>query len=297
MSTFREHVETHVDVDFTEIVKNILSQNHRIKVDVAQLWCTECPSQLDTFEDFINHLEEVHNEVFDESVVGTFEVFNLADDKMSCLECGETFSHFNQLLKHTHLNHSEKHQKYLCEICGRGFAEKGSVVTHINQAHYIQKCKYCSETFGTCYALDKHVGTVHKVEKWQCPLCSEVLPNRYMKKRHMALVHDCKSVQLSCDVCHKIFTRNNKLLMHKRRVHLKEKNIACDECGLQFFNVDGLARHKLSHGDQRPFQCAVCKRTFRRRRALVTHVASNHAMSSGMEVPASIRYQGSEDEE
>ncbi|XP_063039285.1 LOW QUALITY PROTEIN: myc-associated zinc finger protein-like [Melospiza melodia melodia] len=43
------------------------------------------------------------------------------------------------------------------------------------------------------------------------------------------------------------------------------KSHACDTCGKAFRDVYHLKRHRLSHTDERPFQCPVCQQRFKRK--------------------------------
>ncbi|NXU39032.1 MAZ protein, partial [Drymodes brunneopygia] len=42
-----------------------------------------------------------------------------------------------------------------------------------------------------------------------------------------------------------------------------KKSHACDTCGKAFRDVYHLKRHRLSHTDERPFQCPVCQQRFK----------------------------------
>ncbi|XP_028156444.1 zinc finger protein 605-like [Ostrinia furnacalis] len=279
-SKLREHQETHPDVDINEILLRTVYKESlfRIKLDVTEIWCTECPEELQSFEEYIEHLSTHHDITFEKAIISRCELFKLTDEVLNCLQCEETFNHFGHLLNHIHQSHidADKH-KFLCEICGQGFADKWVVATHIKHVHRLQQCKYCPEVFQTQYAMDKHVGTVHKTEKFKCPMCPKILPTRYMKKRHLAMAHDCKSAQLTCDLCGVVFTRNNKLVMHKKRVHFKEKNVACDVCGGFFFDADSLKKHQISHSQDKPFQCDICPKSFKRKSGLAMHISQCHA--------------------
>ncbi|XP_063837090.1 zinc finger protein 99-like isoform X10 [Ostrinia nubilalis] len=279
-SKLREHQETHPDVDINEILLRTVYKESlfRIKLDVTEIWCTECPEELQSFEEYIEHLSTHHDITFEKAIISRCELFKLTDEVLNCLQCEETFNHFGHLLNHIHQSHIDvDRHKFLCEICGQGFADKWVVATHIKHVHRLQQCKYCPEVFQTQYAMDKHVGTVHKTEKFKCPMCPKILPTRYMKKRHLAMAHDCKSAQLTCDLCGVVFTRNNKLMMHKKRVHFKEKNVACDVCGGFFFDADSLKKHQISHSQDKPFQCDICPKSFKRKSGLAMHISQCHA--------------------
>jgi uncharacterized C2H2 Zn-finger protein len=244
-SNLRLHLETHPDVDINGVLLRLMYTNYRIKLDVTEIWCTICNVELGSFEDYINHLAEDHELPFGKGVVDQFELFKLDDNEMHCLQCGQPFRHFSNLLTHVHKNHVISNQ-FLCEICGQGYGGKNAVLIHIKQAHHQQICRYCDQKFPSKYALYNHIGLHHDQERLKCPICPKAFPNRYLRKRHLALDHDFKKLQLFCDVCNKIFTRKNKLDLHKMK-HYKEKNVPCEICGMIFLGVDSLSRHAETH--------------------------------------------------
>lgn len=269
----KEHTDSvHTEIKIRDIIIRTLYRGGRTKLDISELWCTRCETQFASFQVYLDHLAITHDLNFDKDVSQSFDCFYLADNGMCCLECGQYYRFFGPLLLHTYKYHIEH---FLCEICGQGFVGKHNLNNHVKQIHGIKSCKDCNETFPTQYALANHVENVHRTEKLQCPMCLEILGNRYLKKRHMALVHDCKSSQFVCELCSKVFTRNNKYVQHKLRVHFKEKNCTCEVCGHKAFNMDSLKRHMVCHDEARPFKCELCDKTFRRKKTLVIHMRTH----------------------
>ena len=54
-----------------------------------------------------------------------------------------------------------------------------------------------------------------------------------------------------------------------------KKNHGCDMCGKAFRDVYHLNRHKLSHSDEKPFQCPICQQRFKRKDRMTYHVRSH----------------------
>nr|XP_014346797.1 PREDICTED: vascular endothelial zinc finger 1 [Latimeria chalumnae] len=54
-----------------------------------------------------------------------------------------------------------------------------------------------------------------------------------------------------------------------------KKNHACEMCGKAFRDVYHLNRHKLSHSDEKPFECPVCQQRFKRKDRMTYHVRSH----------------------
>uniref|UniRef100_UPI00358DF554 myc-associated zinc finger protein-like isoform X1 n=1 Tax=Myxine glutinosa TaxID=7769 RepID=UPI00358DF554 len=50
------------------------------------------------------------------------------------------------------------------------------------------------------------------------------------------------------------------------------KNHACELCGKAFRDVYHLNRHRLSHSDEKPFECPVCRQRFKRKDRMTYHV-------------------------
>ncbi|XP_075989336.1 uncharacterized protein LOC142985191 isoform X10 [Anticarsia gemmatalis] len=272
-SKLKQHTDSqHTEINIKEIILRTFYRKSRIKIDVSDLWCSRCQNQIANFKEYIRHLGALHGIFIDKETSQFFDCFSLSDDAMHCLDCGQYFRFFGPLLLHKHKYHTDH---FLCEICGQGFVAKTNLENHVKQIHGIKSCKDCNMTFPTQYSLANHIENVHRKDKLKCPLCPEVLGNRYLKKRHMALVHDCKSYQIVCELCAKIFTRNNKYVQHKMRVHFKEKNCTCEVCGHKAFNVDALNRHKVCHDETKPYICEFCDKTFRRKRTLLIHMRTH----------------------
>ncbi|XP_065116674.1 vascular endothelial zinc finger 1 isoform X1 [Paramisgurnus dabryanus] len=54
-----------------------------------------------------------------------------------------------------------------------------------------------------------------------------------------------------------------------------KKNHGCDMCGKAFRDVYHLNRHKLSHSDEKPFECPICQQRFKRKDRMTYHVRSH----------------------
>ncbi|XP_037124680.1 vascular endothelial zinc finger 1b isoform X3 [Syngnathus acus] len=54
-----------------------------------------------------------------------------------------------------------------------------------------------------------------------------------------------------------------------------KKNHGCDMCGKAFRDVYHLNRHKLSHSDEKPFECPICHQRFKRKDRMTYHARSH----------------------
>ncbi|XP_030217141.1 vascular endothelial zinc finger 1 [Gadus morhua] len=54
-----------------------------------------------------------------------------------------------------------------------------------------------------------------------------------------------------------------------------KKNHGCEMCGKAFRDVYHLNRHKLSHSDEKPFECPICHQRFKRKDRMTYHARSH----------------------
>lgn len=73
-----------------------------------------------------------------------------------------------------------------------------------------------------------------------------------------------------CNVCHKTFTKKDKLTRHNRS-HTGEKPFKCDICGRCFSDSGDLSKHRRIHTGDKRFLCEFCSKGFYRHGDLVIH--------------------------
>lgn len=89
--------------------------------------------------------------------------------------------------------------------------------------------------------------------------------------QHKRAVH--LTDDFSCGICFKIFA-NPKLLKQHSLTHNKGE-YECKICCARFSTKQNLRYHVLVHSGEKPFECVVCKVTFRRGDSLRTHLRSD----------------------
>ncbi|XP_072792551.1 myc-associated zinc finger protein [Taeniopygia guttata] len=117
-----------------------------------------------------------------------------------------------------------------------------------------------------------------------CGLCAKEFKNGYNLRRHQATHGDTNTATATTPkrghhprpsptppIPHPnpMEGGENKESAPKRKSH------ACDTCGKAFRDVYHLKRHRLSHTDERPFQCPVCQQRFKRKDRMAAHVRSH----------------------
>lgn len=83
--------------------------------------------------------------------------------------------------------------KYICNLCGENFTQKGSLGTHIRVIHEKirkHKCCDCRRRFGQKGDLHRHINTVHEGKRnYKCVLCSCFFSRKFALKRHISRKH------------------------------------------------------------------------------------------------------------
>ncbi|XP_011601108.2 zinc finger protein 64 isoform X2 [Takifugu rubripes] len=77
-----------------------------------------------------------------------------------------------------------------------------------------------------------------------------------------------------CELCHKCFSRRDKLNMHSRS-HTGEKPHKCKHCLYAAADSSSLKKHLRIHYDERPFKCQICPYASRNSSQLTVHLRSH----------------------
>jgi uncharacterized Zn-finger protein len=91
-----------------------------------------------------------------------------------------------------------------------------------------------------------------------------------------------KASPQSCSVCSKLFSNASALAKH-RLTHSEERRYHCNICGKAFKRQDHLNGHLLTHRSTKPFACLVdgCGKSYCDARSLRRHKENHHGASKG----------------
>lgn len=259
--TFKKHMsDEHSDAKITSNLQQQL-KTWKINLDISDITCKICNERQTTYENYLDHVTEAHNIKIKKNLAHNIPIYKL-DDEIRCLFCEEKFRLFGILVNHVQSVHCRS--DHICEICGRGFTSRRCVENHVRNKHRTTtlKCNECSKVFPNQRTLKYHIDSAHKKQMFRCAKCQENFPSSYKKKKHLAIAHNETSHQFPCDICSKVFTRNQDLVTHKSRVHLKIKALSCETCGFKVFNKDMLRKHQAKHTGVRSYECGVCRKKF-----------------------------------
>ncbi|XP_058458364.1 zinc finger protein 595-like [Malaya genurostris] len=160
-----------------------------------------------------------------------------------------------------------------CNICDEGFLLQDLLDRHMVQKHDDRerpyRCSYCSKTYMTNGNLQEHIRMVHTGVKFPCKHCGIKLSTKSSWKRHMK---GHTEEGFSCSICQEKFSSHSVLAKHKRRVHEKAaNNFICVDCGNTYDTNAALREHRISHTDERRWECHVCGMKFKRNHNLINH--------------------------
>lgn len=195
-----------------------------------------------------------------------------------CLICDKQYACKKTLFNHKKMFHSDAEEKakfHACNVCGKAFPKKSSLlyhsISHSGQKPY--KCDQCDKAYPYKYNLATHKKTVHSdtpVEKarHQCEMCGKTYAHKRSLLLHMNS-HTGANVYI-CDVCGKSLSNKDHLKFHCR-IHTGEKPNICDICGKAFSKPFDMKQHRRIHTGERPYKCDLCTKAFTQQSTLVIH--------------------------
>ena len=144
----------------------------------------------------------------------------------NCKYCGEHFSTYTKLTKHTNMIHKYINLKpYKCEICNKQYLKNCYLRRHIKSSHEgeVFKCKICSLQYSQESSLWDHIQCVHKGKKYNCNICEKIFANRGSLRNHIKGIHNNELYQ--CKLCCYTAHRNGDLKKHDQKIHKTQLNI------------------------------------------------------------------------
>ena len=153
--------------------------------------------------------------------------------EVTCDVCGDTFTGWNELKKHTIQKHEKtpKHSfkppiRFSCKQCEYVSHTRKNVKRHVIKYHNPNK------------PIPVKVPVPQLTDPLLCDQCEFFAQSEASLKRHVRDKHTPKE----CPECHKSFTRHN-FAQHYASAHTDE-TFNCDQCSHVSTGKAGLARHK-----------------------------------------------------
>lgn len=157
-----------------------------------------------------------------------------------CGLCSTAHANFHDLVKHME-HHDEDQGSFVCKVCHRSFTKKNILNNHVSKVHKYNlpghRCDICKMILATKAALGRHKTKRHHIKT--------------VKSQKFPCILNCKYFFDSAgDLRHHLWMRHPDVVREAR---------GCEICGEAFEQASSLAQHKVSHKNDGPFTCDVCK--------------------------------------
>ncbi|XP_055513500.1 vascular endothelial zinc finger 1-like isoform X3 [Leucoraja erinacea] len=142
-------------------------------------------------------------------------------------------------------------------------------------------CSYCSKAFRDSYHLRRHeschtgIKLVSRPRK--VPTMVSLMSSAPSVGATASLVSTVAGMLTTTAASTSTITSSSTppVATTKNAGRRVKKNHGCELCGKAFRDVYHLNRHKLSHSDEKPFECPVCQQRFKRKDRMSYHVRSH----------------------
>ncbi|KAI5640755.1 hypothetical protein NE865_06862 [Phthorimaea operculella] len=173
--------------------------------------------------------------------------------KHICFYCGETFTEYAQLKKHTIAHGPCTTKDYSLKIIKGNHIEVKIDVSDIS-------CNICNEPFPKFEEIVDHLIGKHKLE-YDKSIDTEIVEYR---------LADCR-----CLYCDQEFSYFGRLVSHVNMNH-PQNNFICNECGGSFNKKRDLSEHIRSNHKEGGYTCKQCSEVFETKNLLLKHQNSYH---------------------
>ncbi|XP_060555591.1 zinc finger protein 37-like isoform X2 [Ruditapes philippinarum] len=225
---------------------------------------------------------EEHQDKYSKETVKSFarkdRNVDITEELFKCLLCGN----FKSTAKDYFEAHIEKHvNKVLeCDKCSYvGYSELVLLRHKFSVGHVSGKnqymCDICGIILYTSEARLSHIGKKHGNPQFQCRFCDEKFATNDTRKKHYRTVHtDLVKYCFNCKMGYSDLTLED-FKDHQSSCKVSHK---CQVCGVFLVSKSGLKRHiKLTHMNERKYQCSECPYSAKTGRRLKEHELSHRS--------------------
>ncbi|XP_043256004.1 zinc finger protein 317-like, partial [Colletes gigas] len=206
------------------------------------------------------------------------ETHCLTKKMYQCPECPSVVSNLHNLKRHYNLMHGD-HGKLTCTECGQTFTKKYHLATHmITHTGVKHKCDQCNRSFTNIRTFKRHKENhVTRKKRYSCTVsgCSEIFEKWLLLCAHLKTQH---VIYYRCKDCDKVFLSKYHLKVHSQ-VHIENRSvIPCpyDKCPRVYYFKKNLDFHiKINHLGLK-YQCDICKVEISSKFRLSEHIQKFH---------------------
>ncbi|XP_052745813.1 uncharacterized protein LOC128199619 [Bicyclus anynana] len=239
-------IEQHDDNSKSIFMKGKDMYGYLVKADITDLQCKLCGTDMETLEEIMEHLKDVHNRNISTDIPNHILPFKFDTEYLRCFMCHNVFNRFKALQEHMHTHY----RNYLCEVCDAGFVNRHLLLCH-NEGHKIGvfACEQCKEVFDTLRKKKLHMRKVHDGlnKPHKCGYCDERFKENCHKIEHLAKVHGVVGPMIKCKACDRSFATQQTWLLHTKKYHLMQRQHKCTRCEMEFFSKRELTDHMVKH--------------------------------------------------
>ncbi|CAH1772856.1 unnamed protein product [Owenia fusiformis] len=212
-----------------------------------------------------------------------------------CETCNKKFGSTGLLNSHMKVH---KSWGFACHICGKASRiqshHRDHMMTHFKKVgdmrlnvpgepeSDVMKCAVCYEDLASQDDLQDHYNLhvgIHTSETYSCEVCQQAFMQKARYVEHINKHSGQKP--FTCDVCNKLFCRQDSLTRHKLDMHIINPNgeqiFQCDQCPRKYARKKTLRDHMKSHNrEPQIMSCEFCDSTFMEKDQLRTHMKDVH---------------------
>lgn len=264
-------LKAHLDVTKANFMTHMNMSEFVIKLDITGLNCKLCNTEINTLENFVDHLKNVHEKNIFTDVKSHIFPFKFDNEPLKCMICSNSFNRFRMLARHMHIHY----RNFICTKCDAGFVNRNALAQHAENHRTGEfSCDFCPKVYKTQVKkrLHERAAHTHVEMMYKCGYCTETFKDYRNKEAHSAAVHGVTPLTPKCQACDKVFNNRRLLNIHVKRDHLMERPHKCSECEMSFYTTTGLKNHMVKHTGSREYHCSICLKSYGRKKTLNSHM-------------------------
>ncbi|EFX72548.1 hypothetical protein DAPPUDRAFT_308202 [Daphnia pulex] len=185
-----------------------------------------------------------------------------------CEVCGRGFANKSSLKVHSRFNHLGVPKPFMCSTCGHMCSNKKTLeiheMTHTDARPF--SCSICDKTYRSKANLKKHKRSHTGEKPYTCTVCSKSYSHRYLHLPNNFPRHHC-------EVCQQKFCRVLAFERHRATHTGASVGVPCGQpdCDFMYSSLKELKEHLIEHHPEKVFHCELCDKVFLTQLNLTLH--------------------------